>query len=376
MKLIYAGNNDYGLYAAEDLCGNLGIDFVAIQYEDNVTHHIENLEREIINAAGQAVTVDLSEMESPEETVTETIDHIRLALNCNIIIFCPGFDEYSKQIASLQAIGITNYIYEGKRLGVIKEALIGALENPIEAAPKTNEEIIRNREQLQSQILGANSQQTAPFFGQPIKKIGIVGCMPRIGTTTTALQLVKHLNLQAESSACYIQMQHGYVEAIRHFYNVEELSGSVMFNGLQLYDHPAATPDILKAGYTCLVYDYGSIDTADTASLLERDIIVAVGSTGPDELSRFPKLIELLDSNPVTNYVLNSIAEADRPAVLKLMRNHADKSHFLEYTPDPFVYNVHHKALFDAIMQTRLPLSQDQMDENKPRKRLFGRMKK
>lgn len=372
-KLIYAGNNDYGRYVTEDVCIDLQTEFIHIPYENNQPHYIENLKEQIISTAGQTVVIDLTDIESSEDVVTETIDHIRLALNCSVIIFCPGFEEYSRQIASLQAIGITNYIYEGKRLGVIKESLTEFLTNTSNMPIKTNEAIIQNREKLQSQIFGTHSQENSSIFGQPIRKIGVVGCMSRIGTTTMALQLVKHLNLQAESSACYIQMQPGYVEAIRHFYTVDELSDSVIFNSLQLYDHPAATPDILKAGYTNLIYDYGSIDTADTTSLLERDIIVAVGGTGPDELSRFPKLIQLLDKNPVTNYVLNFVADADRTSVLKLMRNKADQSYFLEFTPDPFVYNVKHTNSFEAIMKTQLPLSQQQMDKNKPRKRLFGR---
>lgn len=372
-KMIYAGNNEYGRYVAEDVCSSLDIEFLAIPYSDNQPHYLEMLKEKIIDTVAQIVIIDLSELDSSEEIITETIDHIRMALNCNIIIFCPGYEEYSKQITSLHAIGIVNFIYEGKRLGAIKEALISALNNPEAAC--VNEEIINNRENIHRQILGADVSPYA-VIGQQIKKIGVVGCMSRIGTTTTALQLVKYLNMQSESSACYIQMRSGYVENIRHFYNVTELADSVLFNSIRLYGHPAATPDILKEGFIYLVYDYGSIDDADEASmtsLLERDIIIAVGGTGPDELCHFPKLINQLDRSPVTNYVLNFVANADRVPVLDLMRDKAEQSHFLEYTPDPFVYNIQHNEMFRAIMQTKLPLSAEQMNKNKPRKRLFGK---
>ncbi len=373
MKLIYVGNNEYGRYVAEDLCSEKGITFETVPFDNGQPHLLKLLEEKIIRAAGQVVMVDLSDIESSEEEVTEVIDHIRLAANCNMIIFCPGFDLNSRQIASLEAIGIIHFIFEGKRLGAIRTALQSALETP--ANSTSNEQIIQNREILYDQILGSRTISpgiSSPLsFSNPVKKIGVVGCMSRIGTTTTALQLVKYLNLQSESSACYVQMQPGYVENIRHFYNVEDAADSVIFNNIRLYQHPATVSDILKAGYTYLVYDYSSIDQADIVSLVERDIIIAVGGTGPDELSQFPKLIELLHGNPITNYIFNFVSDADRQAVLSMMQDKADRSHFLEFTPDPFVYNIRHNDLFHAVMQTQLPVSAEQMDKNKPRKRLF-----
>lgn len=371
MKLIYVGNNEYGRYVAEDLCDEKGITFETISFDSEHPHLLRLLEESIIRAAAQVVMVDLSDTDSSEEEVTEVIDHIRLATNCSVIVFCPGFDVNSRQIASLEAIGIIHYIFEGKRLGAIRTALQSALEAP--AKSTSNEQIIQNREMLYDQILGSRTTSPGALspFTFPVKKIGIVGCMSRIGTTTTALQLVKYLNLQSESSACYIQMQPGYVESIRHFYNVEDAADSVIFNNIRLYQHPATVSDILKAGYSYLVYDYGNIKKADIISLVERDIIIAVGGTGPDELSQFPNLIELLHGNPVTNYIFNFVSDADRQAVLNMMRQQAGRSHFLEYTPDPFVYNVRHNDLFHAVMQTQLPVSTEQMDKNKPRKRLF-----
>ncbi len=210
-----------------------------------------------------------------------------------------------------------------------------------------------------------------------IIKIAVVGAMKRIGTTTAAMQLVKFLNLDEEQSACYLEHSGtGYVSRIRQRAELDEddpAMGKISFCNVDLFYKPKKIADIMQQGYRYVVYDYGdfySLDDFDESSLLDKDIIILVGGFEADELEPMTDALKELDAKNVF-YVFNFVDERDRPEVLAMMENQAEKTYFLEHCPSKYAYNPQHGPMFLGILNSDYEKEDVTKGKKKKKRRLF-----
>ena len=122
------------------------------------------------------------------------------------------------------------------------------------------------------------SQQETPKAEQPIveqnreetigvtKKVGIIGIMPRVGTTTQAVQLVKTL-VSLEKSVCYVQENDStFLDSLELFFSEvqkDSANGRLVYHDLIFYkDRNYA----YSKDYDYMVTDYGANRTISLLS--------------------------------------------------------------------------------------------------------------
>ena len=172
--------------------------------------------------------------------------------------------------------------------------------------------------------------------------VSVGGACSRMGTTTIAMQLVKHL-LYCNKKACYIEVNSsGFLEDLMAAYNpdtIEEEKGKVTFGNVDMYWRQDLIPEILHMDYEYFIYDYGAFKRPDfnKISFLEKEIKIMVLGANPGEIQCSTELIRSIFYQDV-QYIYNLTSSADQKDILELMEDKADQTYFSEYCPDMFHY--------------------------------------
>ena len=168
--------------------------------------------------------------------------------------------------------------------------------------------------------------------------IGVAGVMPRIGTTTQAIQLAYYL-FYKDINVAYVEMNdHGFVELLEKIYSggKKDSKGNIIYRRLTFVRRDNFS-SVLTDDYDALVLDYGNYEEEDfdLRSFSERNIQVFVCGNKPEEN---PKTIRMLIDTelPYCNYIYSSISESDQDEVLRMMGKRRGSTFFAEYCPDPF----------------------------------------
>jgi len=172
-----------------------------------------------------------------------------------------------------------------------------------------------------------------------LRTVGVIGCQPRIGTTTQALQIV--LCLQGLGyRAAYVEMgEHDYLKNLVEIYEDVTID---KYNVIRCRSIPMYTgKQIILANqhrYDYLVKDYGYIDSPDyTIAYFEQDIRVVVGGTKANEIEYMERVIE--DPGYLNvSYIFSFVAQSEQKDVKELMGDKKENTYFAMYTPDPFTY--------------------------------------
>lgn len=183
------------------------------------------------------------------------------------------------------------------------------------------------------------------------KTIGLAGTIPRIGTTTQALQFVRFLS-QIGSFPCYIEMNdHCYIEKALELYSgaIRQSSGVISFMDMDLYTRENAVT-AQKKNYDFLIKDYGSLtDTAfQRVSFLEQDITILIAGSKPNEIFT---LEERLKDRAFDDsfFIFSLTPEEDRSSVLEMMEGRKSRTFFSSLQTDPFSQIVPNPVYGDLL---------------------------
>ena len=204
--------------------------------------------------------------------------------------------------------------------------------------------------------------------------VAVVGSTPRIGTTTQALQIVKHLILQGYT-ACYIQLNSSdHVQRIAEFYTdstQDEDMGRVTYQNIEMYYRQEKIADILAKNYDYYIYDFGCISDKDftLVQFLEKDIKIAICGSKANELPQIQSVLEQL-GNTSADYIFSFTSENDQADIIELMEEKRKHTYFTGYIPDPFSYAPCSEPIFKAVIKPDKP--KNQPDTKKHRFSLFA----
>lgn len=194
-----------------------------------------------------------------------------------------------------------------------------------------------------------------PRNGMRTIKIAVIGSMRRIGTTTVALQLVKHLNDQEEHAAAYLQYNNSdFITDLKEICCADVDTGKpdkITFANTDIFSDPRKVNGIISSGYQYIVYDYGDIKSISQSSAFEKDIIIIVGGGEPDEIRAMTAAMEVFNQKNVF-YFFNFTPFSDREELLDMMEGYRNKTFFLDYIPDKFCYNPDLGGTFARMMES------------------------
>ncbi len=325
MKLLYIGAAEKGLWFKEE-SKKYYLDYQSVEEDTRIERQIN----EILSIKDVKYMVfHIEQYADPADRIAEAIKRIAAVNNAKAIIYAPGYPVTSEVIVQLLRCDIRNFIL-GWNLSEQKDQLGKCINGYYDVHDIEGLELI--------ELEKKEEEKEKVHF----KNVAVVGCMPRIGTTTQALQIVKYLMLNGYK-ACYIEFNnHGYVDAIKEWFDVDtdpEL-GRVTYGSVDMFNDLTKLKAVLKQGYDYYVYDYG--ERSDTGfnkvSFLERDIQIFVCGGKPSELKYTEKAIESAFYHDAL-YVFSFVPENDAEDIKNIMRSKKDKTFIAPLCADPFVYS-------------------------------------
>lgn len=357
--IIFAGKEEKG-YFIRDVAEKRGMKAAFVRNSMDIKEQIN----EILKYGGcKFIVYDIEQYINPSEEIAETVSRIRIANEAVPVIFARGYNAKSDLIMQLRFHGIRNFIFSDN-LSDTKAELEACMDGRIN--PDLKELDLPEEEEKEE--LSQN--------GIVAKDIGIAGAVPRMGTTTQAVQFVKYLMFKGYH-ACYVQMNdHGWVEELAEAYEEVETDkelGRVTFRGVEMYYRLEKLQEVRKMGYDYYVYDYGVFNDRDfnKISFLEKDLQIFVVGTKPGE---FMKTYELIENNFYNNvmYIFNYILDdrQEHEDIYELMQEKQEVTYFAPDCRDPFLYS--NDPLYEAI----LPVEEIVHEEKAKKRWFFGRGRK
>ena len=312
---------------------------------------------EVLQISCQCMVFDIEQYGDPADVLADQIVKLSRANNAKVIVYAPGSSTESYALAAVVERSVKNFILS-TTLSDQKEEMARCLNGTYQLPGK----------EFKAGLL--KERQERRGAGNMLQTIGIVGVLPRIGTTTQALQIIKYLQFSGYS-ACYIEMNcHRYVELLMKWMGsvkLEEPLGNAVYGNVDLYYDEKKLQNARKQSYDYYVYDYGAYQEQGfhKDSFLEKDLQVIVCGSSPSELEQtFPVIKNTFYDE--SHYLFSLTPEADQRDLLEMMEEKAERTYFAPYTPDPFVLS---NAQFYQQM-----LLLEKTEQKKPKKKgLFGR---
>ena len=307
---------------------------------------LDILTKNILSAAYQYVILHLPSLVVMDYTnIVSFCRNLMIANgNIRIIVMAEGYNINSKIIQAAISANV-RYFMLGTNSSQLKQELTDAIngkssiEKIFDTLP-TDEQKNKRKSEIEESFIGSRT-------------IAVAGAQSRIGTTTQALQIVKHLLLQG-FTACYIQLDSSdYVRKIAEFYfdaiDIPD-EGLIQYQNIDMYYKQELITDILAKNYDYYVYDFGNVLDKDFTLMqfLEKDTKIIVCGSKANELPYMQTVLELMSGSNV-EYVFSFTSETDRKDILDNMEDKKKHTHFADYVPDPFSYMPSSKELFSFI---------------------------
>lgn len=172
--------------------------------------------------------------------------------------------------------------------------------------------------------------------------IHIAGVIPRMGTTTLAMQLVMFLK-NFEYKACYVEMcRQDYIWGVSNVYEgvtTDRATGRTTYAGIDMYgkDRLNALLNGQIGDYDYIVCDYGYIgDSAfDTNAYAAGDAEIILCGNKPNEIFKTEDMLsDTMFDDAIT--VFNFTDPADYNAILDMMEKRGSQTKFMPVIHDPF----------------------------------------
>ena len=353
-------NSDVIIYAPDmDPQSTILISFKAIGYSKIITQMVNQTQllQELLTAIEQP---KVSPENVREELIEQRNDEYDEAYESNPVL--AAIDErMSLTDIDFQIPSMANAAMEGTSAGTTFEPEKEKTENADVAKPHPVTEIRSDVSDPVEAItvmkpkLQMKTPNPIPRNGMRTIKIAVIGSMRRIGTTTVALQLVKHLNDQEEHAAAYLQYNNSdFITDLKEICCADVDTGKpdkITFANTDIFSDPRKVNGIISSGYQYIVYDYGDIKSISQSSAFEKDIIIIVGGGEPDEIRAMTAAIEVFNQKNVF-YFFNFTPFSDREELLDMMEGYRNKTFFLDYIPDKFCYNPDLGGAFARMMES------------------------
>ena len=412
--MLYVGNNEMGAFALLKLSRKMD----HIKYEDFPVEpgaKLSDYADKLISDPKDLYIIDITSFSDSEEEIVNAVDRICRGVNSDVIIYAPDMDPQSTILISFKAIGYSKIITQMVNQTQLLQELLTAIEQPKVSPENVQEELIEQRSDEYDAVYESNPvlaaidermtitnpdfdfqipsmadvvneevpadsdleepekveksdiitkpkpqthkkvQKSQQRSGSRTLKIAVIGSMRRIGTTTVALQLVKHLNDQEEHAAAYLQYNNSdFITDLKEICCADVDTGKpdkITFANTDIFSDPRKVSGIISSGYQYIVYDYGDIKSISQSSAFEKDIIIIVGGGEPDEIRAMTAAMEVFNQKNVF-YFFNFTPFSDREELLDMMEGYRNKTFFLDYIPDKFCYNPDLGGAFARMMES------------------------
>ena len=305
-------------------------------------HNFSTALGSLMNPDYDSLVVDLNGLDNMPEDILGGFEKLMAAGQKEIIVLAVGFDG-TDLLYKLAGIGIKYFILSpqlGKAKQELESALLGLEPAPLPAM------------QDGTKLLSPPRKLTLPPEGDTGGvTVAVAGLVPRCGTTTQSIQLIRYLQIAGHSASYVERNDHGHVRAIAE--QVEGVSAQeekICFNGIDLYYGNLSTLARPVQGYQYTVYDFGVLTNRNIDTVFDKDYVLVCCTAAPWDLQVLIRNLPVLDGLPVSYFF--SFTDSDtRQTLTEGMKPKADRLFFPDFTPDMFVYSGKNNGIFSRIIQ-------------------------
>ena len=318
----------------------------------------ESFEMIILNAP------ECYDVKSETISIIETILNSVNTNNTKVVLMAPGYDSKSHLVVAAAQKGVRYFIISKSASDMIEEfktAKAGISNIPIDVY------------QIQNPTIKEEFVSAAEKFSSV--EIAVGGVMPRIGTTTIAIQLIKFLHSEGKT-ACYVDLSNtDYMELATNYYDTEKHEKDLhKFNlaGVDIYTN--VTQEILYQihvrNYNFIIYDTGSLlkNNVNTSDFLRKSIKLLCTGNKPNENKALNNVANTLYNTKI-NYIYSFVPDDEIEDIRdELKKWFGCTCYFAPYIPDAFSLNNESRAMFKAILSEYFP---EEEPEEIPKKKGF-----
>lgn len=190
-----------------------------------------------------------------------------------------------------------------------------------------------------------------------ITTVGIIGIMPRIGTTTQAVMLTRYLN-EAGIRACYVEENDTqFCDCLMTLYDDVSYDSDrdcLVKENLTLYKEE--TRSFVATDVAYRIVDYGYITkNGFPENYLKKDIKIIVCGTAPLEIANLISNVEMMYDVDL-NYIFSLSDEQHYQEVLEVMGTKKDKCYLSPNIPDSFDFFTQPcRYIYNSILNLNIP---------------------
>ncbi len=190
-----------------------------------------------------------------------------------------------------------------------------------------------------------------------ITTVGIIGIMPRIGTTTQAVMLTRYLN-EAGIRACYVEENDTqFCDCLMTLYDDVSYDSDrdcLVKENLTLYKEE--TRSFVATDVAYRIVDYGYITkNGFPENYLKKDIKIIVCGTAPLEIANLISNVEMMYDVDL-NYIFSLSDEQHYQEVLEVMGTKKDKCFLSPNIPDSFDFFTQPcRYIYNSILNLNIP---------------------
>ena len=236
--------------------------------------------------------------------------------------------------------------FEAKRQAVNTQIQPEAIPQQVQPQPI--------QQPIPQQIQPQPAQQPRPT---KITTIGVIGIMPRIGTTTQAIMLTRYLN-EAGIRACYVEENNTqFCDCLMSLYDDVSYDSDrdcLVKENLTLYKEE--TRSFINNNVAYRIVDYGYItESGFPENYLKKDIKIVVCGTAPLEIANLISNVEMMYDKDL-NYIFALSDEQHYNEILDVMGTKKDKCYLSPYISDSFDFFTQPcRYIYNSILNLNIP---------------------
>ena len=291
--------------------------------------------------------IDLKALKDSETEIIEAVTAFGTMYSARIILFAEGLDGGSSLISKLIALGVYNII-TSIDLEDIKEEMFEC----ISPDGKDMRSVIRSKYFSMEEIKGRGKTEYL-FLCRDIK-IAVVGAAHKVGTTTTAINLVNFL-ADAGAEAAYVEANiNEHLKYLPDYYKDMSINESCIdYKGIK-YFFKGSFPE--NNNFT--VIDFGIIGQCRLQALKQCELVILCGVTKPYELYFVKDALKELEGLPLS-IVLSHTTKSAQKDIPALLGNDKSRLYFAGYSTDLFDGKTNAK-IFSNIVEEYMQLKPDE----------------
>jgi hypothetical protein len=267
------------------------------------------------------IVIDLKAITDKEEELLNGITAFKAIYNARIVIIAEGLENNSELLKKLIDIEIFNLITADK---------IEFLRDEIEKCLIGDGMSYQDCLKFLDNITDNYKSKSYNFTGENII-IVVAGVMPRVGTTTVAMNLSNYL-ASIGAKVCYVEYNMSeHLRTIAMFYDgLADKGNYCEFKGVRYYNYQR-----IDQSYNFIVYDLGVLTNKNIKFFNDSNIHILCSGSKPYELRSMYRIgNEILDID--VNVVLNYISSRGKEKVEKLLNELEKRYYYLENSTDLF----------------------------------------